>query len=89
MGKPGALQETSPIWRNAGGLLKPLTHFDKWLVRERKYCELCSGPFPATQIIHVDNKQKVVCDAHARAYSAIETQLYKLALKKGKDERIR
>jgi hypothetical protein len=86
MGNAGAFQETLPIRRNTGGLLKPLTHFDKWLIRERKYCELCSGPYPATQIIHVENKQKVVCDAHARAYSAIETEFYKLALKGKKDE---
>lgn len=56
--------------------------FHKFLIKHRVYCELCSAPMPATEVVHVrrrpewpETKLVVVCDAHYRAHTPIETGL--------------
>jgi hypothetical protein len=49
--------------------------YHRFLIRHRVYCELCSAPMPATHVIQHKFKTKVVCDAHYRAHTPIESGL--------------
>ena len=55
---------------------------DKFLIKHRVYCELCSGHVYGTHVVEVRKRpqwpateKKVVCDAHWRAHSPIEAGL--------------
>ena len=41
-----------------------MTHFHKFLLRHRPYCELCSNLVTAWHIIKVDGHDTAVCDKH-------------------------
>lgn len=49
--------------------------YHRFLLKHRVYCELCTGPMPATRVIEVKHKATCVCDAHYRAHTPIETGL--------------
>lgn len=43
------------------------TPFHRFLLANRPYCELCSGPIPSTVIVKIDGRDMAVCDSHAIA----------------------
>ncbi len=47
--------------------------FHRWLLKNRPYCELCSGPYPSTRIIEINNKNVAVCDAHFQSHHPLQT----------------
>jgi hypothetical protein len=56
--------------------------YQRFLIRHRVYCELCSAPMPATKVCQIqrrphwpETKTVVVCDAHWRANSPVEAGL--------------
>ncbi len=46
--------------------------FERWLLKQRRYCRLCTGPYPATRVGKINGKDEVLCDAHWRANHPIE-----------------
>ncbi len=45
--------------------------YHRWLLKHRPMCELCSGPYPSTRIIEVDNHNRAVCDAHFASHNPL------------------
>lgn len=59
--------------------MKNKNPFHRFLLANRPYCELCSGPYPSTQIIEYKGRNTAVCDAHYRAHTPIESGLKRRA----------
>ncbi len=58
-----------------------------FLIRHRVYCELCTAPIPATQVVKIRvhpkwpaTRDTCVCDAHYRANTPLETGMRQRAL---------
>lgn len=49
--------------------------FERWLIRQRHFCEIGSCIRLAERVIEVKGRHKVVCGAHWRAYAPLEAGL--------------
>lgn len=50
-----------------------MNSFERFLLKNRPYCELCTGPYPSRHIIELNRRKTCVCDAHYRAHTPLES----------------